>query len=475
MKQLAIISKILILISLLGMSVDSHAQVRIDEINPDPACWDDMVTISGDSLQYVDKVTFDGSEINFSLNQNNNTINFVVPRDVNKDVEIVIIDEDPNTDETDSQTIRVHNIPSISIDPGNFTSTACQGVPSPFNLIDISQQGDTYHWDFGDGTTHSQSNSSYNYTYSDVGSFLIRVQVLDDGCWSPVLIQPIEVSPNPIAEIINLPTDICANQSNTYTASATTGNPTYNWDFGDGSSIISVNQETLNYTYTSPGTRTISLTVVDTAACTDNTSAEVVISDGPPVSLVINGETIAANDLIQISSDVATTFEFLATGAEISWTASITSGEVSGFSSSGSESMFQEVFSLPEKIESAVVEYKVSVQAGECSSEIVFQLAVSRAIFIPNLFSPNDDGINDTWDIRINNNDLFLDGLYVQVFNRAGANVYDKRVDVSLGQLSETWEGSNCPDGAYWYILRNADNNASFEISGAVTLLRGGN
>ncbi len=86
-------------------------------------------------------------------------------------------------------------------------------------------------------------------------------------------------------------------------------------------------------------------------------------------------------------------------------------------------------------------------------------------INIPNAFSPNGDGINDTWTIS---------GLEtyphssVLVFNRYGQQVFYQK------PYSKGWDGSfkanQLPVGAYYYIIERGEGYAS--LKGTVLLLR---
>src|ERR1700740_2868976 len=75
-------------------------------------------------------------------------------------------------------------------------------------------------------------------------------------------------------------------------------------------------------------------------------------------------------------------------------------------------------------------------------------LKVVKTLAIPNAFTPNGDGINDTWNIEAL-------GAYancsVQVFNRWGLKVY-----FSTG-YGVPWDGSfkgaSLPSGTYYYII----------------------
>ena len=86
-------------------------------------------------------------------------------------------------------------------------------------------------------------------------------------------------------------------------------------------------------------------------------------------------------------------------------------------------------------------------------------------IDIPNTFSPNEDGINDTWEIK--NLEVYLD-CEVQVYNRWGDRVFH-----SVGYLNE-WNGSSgsgsLPSAVYYYVINIGSIGQT--LSGSVTLLR---
>jgi gliding motility-associated-like protein len=86
-------------------------------------------------------------------------------------------------------------------------------------------------------------------------------------------------------------------------------------------------------------------------------------------------------------------------------------------------------------------------------------------IVINNAFTPNNDGINDTWDMP------FLDGYpgcTVAVYNRYGALVYNS---INYPKSWDgTYKGSALPVGTYYYIIDLKNGKRPF--SGPLTILR---
>ncbi|SKC03343.1 gliding motility-associated C-terminal domain-containing protein [Sphingobacterium nematocida] len=89
-----------------------------------------------------------------------------------------------------------------------------------------------------------------------------------------------------------------------------------------------------------------------------------------------------------------------------------------------------------------------------------------RIVFfqIPNVFTPNGDGKNDTFVIQ--GLELF-DKKRLRVFNRSGFEVYQSE------NYGNDWNGQGLGLGTYFYILEfEGDNQKSRVIKGYVTILR---
>ncbi|NCC86953.1 MAG: T9SS type B sorting domain-containing protein [Clostridia bacterium] len=84
---------------------------------------------------------------------------------------------------------------------------------------------------------------------------------------------------------------------------------------------------------------------------------------------------------------------------------------------------------------------------------------------IPNTFSPNADGINDTW--VINNIELYPDS-FMKVFNKWGTIVFESQ------SYPESWDGTfngnPLPAGTYYYIL--SFTNSLETIKGTITIIK---
>ena len=84
----------------------------------------------------------------------------------------------------------------------------------------------------------------------------------------------------------------------------------------------------------------------------------------------------------------------------------------------------------------------------------------SIKITVPNVFTPNNDGINDTWGIIITHGGGLLD-IQTTVYNRYGKRVFEStNVHQNWNGINQ-YEGSLCSDGTYFYVITYFDGNAN--------------
>jgi len=245
----------------------------------------------------------------------------------------------------------------------------------------------------------------------------------------------------------------CAPHCITFSA-ASTAPGTYSWDFGDGSTA---SDSLVQHCFTGEGAYTVTVQADQGGGCpaVNVTLGPVVISTVPVADFSWEPEVPEAGAAVQ--------FTDLSTGAtEWSWMFGDSAGTVSTEASP--------VFTFP-----AAQCYSVVLEASNgagCTQGITKELCIpkgpSDSLLVPNVFSPNGDGVNDVF--RITGGNLAL--LEVQVFNRWGQLV------ALLERVNQVWDGRSptgevLSEGTYFYILRATGNDGQeHDLSGTVTLVR---
>lgn len=104
--------------------------------------------------------------------------------------------------------------------------------------------------------------------------------------------------------------------------------------------------------------------------------------------------------------------------------------------------------------------------ADGCNATTTFNVTPwCKELIIPNVFSPNNDGVNDYWRIGGIEDD---NNARIQVFNRYGARLVDFKG--SGFAWDGRYKGVNLPVGTYYYIIKT--KNEKDVLKGAVTIIR---
>ena len=90
---------------------------------------------------------------------------------------------------------------------------------------------------------------------------------------------------------------------------------------------------------------------------------------------------------------------------------------------------------------------------------------------IPNVFTPNNDLLNDYFENKVNNM-AYLKYLNGTIWNRWGQQIYE--YNMPNGKWWDgTYEGNPCAEGVYFYIIEaESKSGKQYKIYGTVTLLR---
>jgi gliding motility-associated-like protein len=107
----------------------------------------------------------------------------------------------------------------------------------------------------------------------------------------------------------------------------------------------------------------------------------------------------------------------------------------------------------------------------ECDSIRILHLK-NLSLYIPNVFSPNDDGRNDHFVIFANDADL-IKPEEVSIYDRWGSSVYhSKTVSLSTKLWDGTAQNRPAPEGVYVYFFKFKCQGSLKILKGDITLIR---
>lgn len=173
----------------------------------------------------------------------------------------------------------------------------------------------------------------------------------------------------------------------------------------------------------------------------------------------LNNLTVDAGEDVVIIQGGTTTLIAVGNGTAYGWEPS------TGLNTTNN----QEVNASP-NVTTTYTAYTYSPEGCQASDQVT--VTVLLPIVIPNTFTPNGDGFNDTWQIiRI--------GLYpnneVSVFDRWGQRVYHKKGYSPEGDWDGRYLGTPLPTATYYYIIElnaNTDTPDQELLKGSITIIR---
>ncbi|QHL87535.1 PKD domain-containing protein [Nibribacter ruber] len=423
---------------------------------------------------------------------------------------------------TDSLTKQITVVPNPVA--GFTTANVCEGEAAQFtNTSTANGNGAlSYDWAFGDGKTSTEQNPSHKYTAP--GTYSVTLVVKAANSCEETFTKTFTVYPTPRADFS--PTVGCQADAVTFQdmTSLSGGRLTkWAWDFGDGTSST---QQKASHKYTNPGTYAVRLTVTSDKGCASTVTKQIVITPTPvatagPDQLICGKTTTtlsanvtkpaagkwtvtsgAGGNFSDATSPKATFTGIMNETYVLRWTASnspcvnvfdemeikfrptpkadagkdvvLVEGESTTLAGTGEGSLrWTPGTSLsntntgnPVATPLVTTQYYLNVlSAAGCPNVDSVLVTVLKKLKIPKAFSPNGDGVNDTWEIPGVED---YPNLSMEVYNRWGELVY------TAHGYPVPWDGRrngvDLPVGAYYFIIN--PHNGRPKFSGSLTILR---
>ncbi|MDB4533306.1 PKD domain-containing protein [Vicingaceae bacterium] len=335
-----------------------------------------------------------------------------------------------------SDSIRVDTLTSVTLcQDGAINST-------PLTAVAIGGDGNgfTYQWFDGADTLISTNQTIDANPSTSPETFTV---IVSDGCTTPSATTEVDIyllpefTPTFDTTMID---DGCVPVEINFT---NTTDPTnihsVNWDFGDGN--ISSSPLDVTHIYTSAGTYNVRLTVTNIAGCVEDTIyASHVTVNALPVP------NFSYSPVAPTTFDTEITFENLSSNyASSYWTFT------EGSPQNSSEEM--PVVEFPSDEPGVYPVQLILISEAGCvdsTSGKFIQIDGVYLLFVPNAFTPNNDGLNDCF--RPQGNDIELEDYSLAIYNRWGELLFETNT------LSNCWDGtykgSAVPNGVYVWKIR---------------------
>jgi gliding motility-associated-like protein len=306
-----------------------------------------------------------------------------------------------------------------------------------------------YHWVFPSGNEAFTRTTTINNPID--GRYYLYVKDLTTGCKVPVY--PVSVSIAPRISVVPLSTttpSVCSGDSIFLTALKIPG-VQYVWTMPNGTK-----DTTLSSKYTinpaSPANSGTYKVFVQAGTCLSNES-EVIARVNPLPNIKISKDTMIGEVGIPMTIFATGGFQYLWSPRTYLSNADVAGPRI-----------------VPEVVDSLWY-YVKGFDQNRCHSYdsvyVIFRAPPpGRAnLVINDILTPNNDDVNDTWNIK--NIENLLD-YTLRIYDRRGLIIYEtNRYDNTKG-WDATFEGNPLPEGTYWYII----HTPAKDFKGPITIIR---
>ena len=309
----------------------------------------------------------------------------------------------------------------------------------------------SHYWNFGDGSLSNTKSSTH--AFPATGTYNIKYAAYtNDGCGDSI-IQKAIIFPKPQASFLEFTPQCLANNKFLFSSTSiidAASNSSLTWDFGDGITATGTNP---NHSYASAGSFLVSLTVSSGSSnCTDKIQKQIIVNPQPDAVIKSVGP------LIFCKGESVLLFVPKVSGHTYQWF-------IGGISIAGAT---QDTLRVnKEGVYTVTVQSVFGCKASSVSPATVL-IPCEAGIWLPEVFTPNGDGINDILMPILPGIKKFR---CFKIYNRWGQLIFESR-DKSKG-----WEGNYLgkPQPIETYVWQMEGEDLSGKVytkSGLISLIR---
>lgn len=354
----------------------------------------------------------------------------------------------------------VRSIP-VNVNPiarPNFRFPAASCLPSAnvaftnlSTIPDGTEAAFSYLWNFGDpasGPNNTATIRDPSHIYNSTGNYPVNLQITaGSGCVHDTTIILNTIHPQPTGSFNTDKIDVCIGGSISFTSTSNPADGTttqWNWDLDDGTTRTVAN---FTYTYPVAGTYDVTHYIVNSFGCRSNTATR----------------TVSVNPYPVVNAGPS---KFMLEGGQVQLTPVANYPYQVSYSWSPGRYLDDSTLAMPIARPPDDMYFRLTVTTYKgCSAWDTLFVKVLKKPDIPNIFSPNGDGIHDRWEIT------YLEsypGCTVEVVNRYGQLVFR-----SVGYATP-WDGKingkDAPVGTYYYVV--TPRNGRVPLTGYVDIIR---
>ena len=308
-----------------------------------------------------------------------------------------------------------------------------------------------HFWDFGDGSISNNQNKTH--AFPSAGKYNVKYVVSTaDGCRDSI-IQQVIIFPKPKANFSDQAPQCLMNNKFTFLSTSSfdpSSNANLNWDFGNGMTATGAN---VSHSYNKEGSYLVTLTIsAGSSSCSDKIQKQVVVNPQPDAVIHSDGPVIFCKGesvLLNVPKVAGHTYQWFLGGSAIT-------GATQDTLRVNKEGV-----------------YTVNVQSvfgckSSSATPVNVLIPCEASIWLPDIFTPNGDGINDILMPVLPGIKKFR---CFKIYNRWGQLIFESR------EKSKGWDGTYLgkaqPIETYVWQIEGEDTAGKvYTKSGLFSLIR---
>jgi gliding motility-associated-like protein len=361
--------------------------------------------------------------------------------------------------DTVTQNVVVHPLPAPAFNPVNV----CQGVTSVFNSLSTLVGPDVIAltvWKFGDSNFSISQDTTHLFATAD--TFNVQLLVVSSFGCADSITKPIVINPNPVVNFVANDSVGCAPLCISFTDAssiASGSNINWAWDFGDGAPLNYSSDVYHCYTNTavySPALYSPILTVTSDSNCVTTFTKNnfITVFPNPIANFLVDPSTTTIVNPVFTITNQSTGVDFCYWNFGDNDTSILSNPLTHTYADTGHYQLM----------------LITSTQYG--CVDTTYQTVIVEPDFVlyaPNAFTPNGDGINDSFGCKA----IFVHEFKMSIFDRWGNLIFTST------SIDKPWDGkANNGDilaqqDVYIYSVEVTDVNLKkHSFKGVVTLVK---
>ncbi len=432
--------------------VDANNRVLLArfDVTPQPVCEPIIITATNNSINPTKSYWYLNQTFVDSLN--NNYID-TITQSGNYDLTLVVYNQFTcNVYDTVSKSFTAH---PAAVAAFTVKKDSCSNQVIFTNLSSSNSQTPiNYLWDFGDGQTSTQTNPTHVYVTDSTYQITLITNPSTPCADTATSNLTYKVNSHILkADFVVTDSTICAPAFFKASNTSTNGKQFF-WYVNNV--LVSTSDTAFSDTLKVAGNYNIRLVVIDSNTCK--------VRDTVDKNIVVNLSAVADFVMQRDSCSLDVIFNNLSSSNSVPL--------IWYFGDGDSSNEFSPMHSYD-----VTGTYKVQLIyspgtfcADTAENTYFIDGDSAQQIFIPNVFTPNDDGINDCYQVTGVNQKC--DQYHILIYNRWGTPVYEN-TDGSWCWDGKNQGGENIPQGVYYYIITiKKANGYQRKENGTITLIR---